>query len=155
MTDFLFFLGKFLLTAGLVCASYPVFTRPVRLLDDSGSDVTLTYPWLPMIIVGIMTYIITTIFFSVYSVAVDTLFLCFCKFFHVFEGSHQISLKNVPVFPGFSINYYLISRPLNENSFLLGVMVMPPAFKSNADKVLLIVNYFLPQKNKMTVNEIL
>jgi len=79
VTDFLFFLGKLLVTAVLVVASYWVFARPVRLLDDSGRDVVLVYPWVPMAIVGVMTYIIASIFFSVYSVAVDTLFLCFLE----------------------------------------------------------------------------
>jgi len=79
VTDFLFFLGKVLVTAVLVVLAGLVFTRPVRLLDDSGRDVTLVYPWVPMAIVGIMTYIIVTLFFSVYSVAVDTLFLCFLE----------------------------------------------------------------------------
>uniref|UniRef100_A0A1B6JVG8 Choline transporter-like protein n=1 Tax=Homalodisca liturata TaxID=320908 RepID=A0A1B6JVG8_9HEMI len=89
VTDFLFFLGKVLVTAVLVVMSYHVFTGQVRLLDDSGRDVVLVYPWLPMAIVGLMTYIIVSIFFSVYSVAVDTLFLCFLEDCERNDGSAE------------------------------------------------------------------
>lgn len=83
VTDFIFFLGKASLTAGMVVAAYNIFTRPVRLLDNSGQDVTLIYPWLSIAIVGFITYVVTSIFFSVYAMAVDTLFLCFCKYLYI------------------------------------------------------------------------
>lgn len=82
VTDFVFFLGKAFLTTGMVIAAYNIFTRPVRMLDNTGRDVILIYPWLPIGIVGFITYVVTSIFFSVYAMAVDTLFLCFCKYFY-------------------------------------------------------------------------
>lgn len=89
VTDFLFFLGKALLTAGMVAAGYNIFTRPVRMLDNSGQDVVLVYPWLPITIVGFITYAVTSIFFSVYAMAVDTLFLCFLEDCERNDGSQE------------------------------------------------------------------
>lgn len=89
VTDFVFFLGKAFLTAGMVVAAYNVFTRPVRLLDNSGRDVSLIYPWLPIAIVGFITYVVASIFFSVYSMAVDTLFLCFLEDCERNDGSQE------------------------------------------------------------------
>lgn len=89
VTDFVFFLGKAFITAGMVVAAYNIFTRPVRLLDNSGRDVYLNYPWLPIVIVGFITYVVASIFFSVYSMAVDTLFLCFLEDCERNDGSQE------------------------------------------------------------------
>lgn len=89
VTDFIFFLGKASLTASMVVAAYNIFTRPVRLLDNSGQDVTLVYPWLSIAIVGFITYVVTSIFFSVYAMAVDTLFLCFLEDCERNDGSQE------------------------------------------------------------------
>lgn len=42
--------------------------------------VELHYVQVPVVIVMIGTYLIASVFFGVYSMAVDTLFLCFCMY---------------------------------------------------------------------------
>lgn len=42
----------------------------------------LHYNLVPVVIVMVGTYLIATVFFGVYSMAVDTLFLCFRKRVH-------------------------------------------------------------------------
>lgn len=69
--DFLLFVGKFVLTFLLTAISFFVFsTKPLG----------LTYPWVPTVIVALITWLITASFFGVYTAAVDTLFLSFCKY---------------------------------------------------------------------------
>lgn len=48
-------------------------------LDSNIYDHKLNYNVVPVVIVMIGTFLIATVFFGVYSMAVDTLFLCFRK----------------------------------------------------------------------------
>lgn len=72
VTEFLFFLTKVLVTLGMGAVTYLYFTSD-RIIHE------LHYVQVPVAIVMIGTYLIATVFFSVYSMAVDTLFLCFRK----------------------------------------------------------------------------
>lgn len=67
VTDFLFFLAKVLVTMGMGAVTY----------FYAEQNKELNYSLVPTIIVMIGTYLIATVFFGVYSMAVDTLFLCF------------------------------------------------------------------------------
>lgn len=69
--DFLLFVGKFILTFLLTAISFFVF---------SSKPLGLTYPWVPTVIVALITWLISASFFGVYTAAVDTLFLSFCKY---------------------------------------------------------------------------
>ncbi|XP_058466253.1 choline transporter-like 2 isoform X3 [Malaya genurostris] len=71
VTGFLFLLSKLLLACGMAAVTYTFF--------DAGITKQLHYPFIPSILVFLGTYIIASVFFSVYSVAVDTLFLCFLE----------------------------------------------------------------------------
>lgn len=73
VTEFLLFLSKLLLTLGLGTATY-------FYIGTYAANQEIHYRITPTIIVMIGTYLITTVFFQVYSMAVDTLFLCFCKY---------------------------------------------------------------------------
>ena len=75
VTDFLFFLGKLFITVGVGALAYLFFATDITGFDNSG----LNYNIVPVIIIMIITFFIATMFFNVYSMAVDTLFLCFCK----------------------------------------------------------------------------
>ncbi|XP_060534569.1 choline transporter-like 2 isoform X2 [Cylas formicarius] len=76
VTDFLFFLSKVLVTVGVGAVAYLCFaTDLVSFIDNS----SLNYGVVPVIIIMIATYLIASLFFSVYSMAVDTLFLCFLE----------------------------------------------------------------------------
>lgn len=71
VTDFLFFLSKVLLTGAAGTATYYfVSTSPL---------IQLHYAAVPTTIVVIAAFLITSVFFGVYSMAVDTLFLCFLE----------------------------------------------------------------------------
>lgn len=73
VTDFLFFLSKLLISLGMGSLMYFYLTLEYSQLD-------IHYNLVPSIIVFIGTYLIACVFFSVYSMAVETLFLCFCKY---------------------------------------------------------------------------
>ncbi|XP_064552988.1 choline transporter-like 2 [Drosophila montana] len=72
VTDFLFFLSKLLLTAGAGVSTY-------YFLDNNPSVIQLNHKAVPTTVVVIGSFLITSVFFGVYSMAVDTLFLCFLE----------------------------------------------------------------------------
>ncbi|XP_063226689.1 choline transporter-like 2 isoform X2 [Bacillus rossius redtenbacheri] len=87
VTDFLLFLGKLMITAGMVALSFFVFDGTINVPN---LDVPrLNYYLLPVIIVGVATYCIACLFFNVYSMAIDTLFLCFLEDCERNDGSPE------------------------------------------------------------------
>lgn len=72
--DFLLFLGKICITAGIGILAFFFFTGRISLVKDHVPE--LHYYFVPLLLILIGTYIIATCFFSVYSMAVDTLFIC-------------------------------------------------------------------------------
>ena len=74
VTEFLFFLTKVLVTLGMGAVTYVYFTSDT-------APVQLHYVQVPVVIVMIGTYLIGSVFFGVYSMAVDTLFLCFREYY--------------------------------------------------------------------------
>ncbi|GLH00594.1 CTL-like protein 1 [Gryllus bimaculatus] len=86
VTDFLLLLGKLLITGGMVALAFYIFSNDVKVNEDDEYP-EYTYYLLPVIIVGIGTYFVTCIFFSVYHMAVDTIFLCFLEDLERNDGS--------------------------------------------------------------------
>ncbi|XP_043653901.1 choline transporter-like 2 [Drosophila teissieri] len=82
VTDFLFFLSKLLLTAGAGASTY-------FFLDRNPSIIQLNYIEVPTAVVVIAAFLITSVFFGVYSTAVDTLFLCFLEDCERNDGSPE------------------------------------------------------------------
>lgn len=83
MTDFIFFVGKIIITGATVAAFYFEFYEPpesIKGFTFVHKQPVLNYKWLPMIIVAAGSWVISSTFFHVYSIAVDTLFLCFRKY---------------------------------------------------------------------------
>lgn len=72
VTEFLFFLSKVLIAVGMGAVTYMFVT-------SQNQEGQLHYNLVPVLLVGLGAYLIATVFFGVYSMAVDTLFLCFCK----------------------------------------------------------------------------
>lgn len=70
VTDFLFFLSKILIAVGMGCITYVFVT-------SSANVGNLHYNLVPVLLVALGSYLIATVFFGVYSMAVDTLFMCF------------------------------------------------------------------------------
>lgn len=85
VTDFLFFLSKLLVTMGVGAVSYVIFATDITPIDNS----SLNYGVVPVVIIMICTYLISAVFFSVYSMAVDTLFLCFLEDCERNDGSAE------------------------------------------------------------------
>jgi choline transporter-like protein 2/4/5 len=72
--DFLIFLGKLCITAGIGVLAFFFFTKRISHAEKFVPE--LNYYFIPLLLVIIGTYIVATCFFSVYSMAVDTLFIC-------------------------------------------------------------------------------
>uniref|UniRef100_A0A171AMW2 Choline transporter-like protein n=1 Tax=Triatoma infestans TaxID=30076 RepID=A0A171AMW2_TRIIF len=72
VTDFLFFIGKLVITGSVVAGTYfLIFQRNTLNLHYEGA--------FPLLAIAVGSYLIAATFFGVYSVAVDTLFLCFLE----------------------------------------------------------------------------
>ncbi|CRK97982.1 CLUMA_CG011354, isoform A [Clunio marinus] len=76
-TDFLFFLSKLFISLGMAAVCYVYLTSEI--FHQHFPHVFLHYPLAQVVFIFLGTYIIATVFFGVYSMAVDTLFLCFLE----------------------------------------------------------------------------
>lgn len=79
VVTFLMFVGKATITLGLGAVAFFWFSG--RWIIDGFPQVTLYYYFVPVIIVVIGSYCICDLFFEVFEMGVDTIFLCFCKFY--------------------------------------------------------------------------
>uniref|UniRef100_A0A6M2DXS4 Choline transporter-like protein n=1 Tax=Xenopsylla cheopis TaxID=163159 RepID=A0A6M2DXS4_XENCH len=84
-TEFVFFMSKVLISAGMGALSYLYFGNDWAQLNDD----TLHYGYAPVILVVIGTFFITCVFFGVYDMAVDTLLLCFLEDSERNDGSPE------------------------------------------------------------------
>jgi len=92
VTDFLLFLGKVVITSTVALLSFFYFsgglTEKVPLdLADPGPK--LNYYFVPIFLITIGAYFIAACFFSVYAMAVDTLFLCCLVDMEKNDGSQE------------------------------------------------------------------
>ncbi|KAK7580290.1 hypothetical protein V9T40_000919 [Parthenolecanium corni] len=103
--DFLMLVGKLAVTVVVVIISYFTF---------SAGSLQLNYPWVVTIFIGIITWIISSAFFGVYSIAVDTLFLSFLRDSELNDGS-----QNKPYYMSPKMKYILKEnvheRKMNRN----------------------------------------
>jgi hypothetical protein len=74
ITSFLLFIGKGAIMAGTGVLGYVLL---MRLVPTSESP--YTYFAMPMLIILVMAYLVASCFLSVFGMAIDTLFLCFCE----------------------------------------------------------------------------
>lgn len=89
VTDLLLLFGKLLVVAGVGILSFFFFSGRILLPGSTFRSETLNYYWMPIITVVIGSYLISHGFFSVYSMCVDTLFLCFLEDLERNDGSLQ------------------------------------------------------------------
>lgn len=87
MTDFLLFIGKMVVVGIIGIASFFVFSGEIPGLQ--GYLPEMNYYLTPVIIITIATFFIASAFFSVYAMAVDTLFLCFLEDCERNDGSSE------------------------------------------------------------------
>lgn len=74
VTGFILLLGKLLVTGGIGVASFYWFTTPNPLKPDE-----LEFSIAPVVVCTIAAYLVTSLFFSVYDMGIDTLFLCYLE----------------------------------------------------------------------------
>uniref|UniRef100_A0A665UF96 Choline transporter-like protein n=1 Tax=Echeneis naucrates TaxID=173247 RepID=A0A665UF96_ECHNA len=89
VTDLLLFFGKLLVVGGVGVLSFFFFSGRIPLPGSTFRSETLNYYWMPIITVVFGSYLIALGFFSVYSMCVDTLFLCFLEDLERNDGSLQ------------------------------------------------------------------
>ena len=114
MVDFLLFVGKVVIVVGSGVTSYFAFSG---WFPELASEIpTLNYFFTPILFITVGTYFITSSFFSVYAMAVDTIFLSFLQDLKQNDGSPQkpyiMEKGNIE-----SIMKYEISHWLNNRSF--------------------------------------
>jgi len=85
VADFVLFIGKVLIVAIVSAITFFLFSNQVT----SALDIHLNYHFVPMIIIVLGTYAISSTFFSVYNMAVDTIFLCFLQDLEKHDGSPE------------------------------------------------------------------
>lgn len=85
VTDFLLLLGKLVIVGGVGIASFFIFSGKLE-VDQVPQ---LNYYFVPIIIITLSTYFIADIFFGVYEMGVDTLFLCFLEDIERNDGSEE------------------------------------------------------------------
>ncbi|XP_056143265.1 choline transporter-like protein 2 isoform X2 [Lampris incognitus] len=87
VTDFLLFLGKLLIVGLVGIFAFFFFSGRVKAFEDTAPH--LHYYWVPILTVVVGSYLIAHGFFSVYSMCVDTLFLCFLEDLERNDGSPE------------------------------------------------------------------
>ncbi|XP_045760351.1 choline transporter-like 2 isoform X3 [Maniola jurtina] len=87
VADFIFFLSKLLISIGVGFAVY--YLLEWNYVYEVTKGERLHYNYVPAVILSVATYLICTIFFNVYSMAVDTLFLCFLEDCERNDGSPE------------------------------------------------------------------
>ncbi|GMT31470.1 hypothetical protein PFISCL1PPCAC_22767, partial [Pristionchus fissidentatus] len=85
VTSFLLFLGKATISAGLGAVSYYYFSG--LWIINGLPQIQLYYYFVPIIITVVGTYFITSCFFDVYEMAVNTTFICFLEDSEQNDGS--------------------------------------------------------------------
>ncbi|XP_077463628.1 choline transporter-like protein 5 isoform X1 [Stigmatopora argus] len=82
VTDFLLLLAKLVVTASIGAFAYFFFSHQI----SHEAPILYSY-WVPVVVVALGSFLIASGFFSVYSMCVDTLFLCFCEDLERNDGS--------------------------------------------------------------------
>uniref|UniRef100_A0A4D5RA77 Choline transporter-like protein n=1 Tax=Scolopendra viridis TaxID=118503 RepID=A0A4D5RA77_SCOVI len=89
VTDFLLFIGKMTVVAGVGVLSFVYFNGAIPVDYIKDHTPALNYPVVPVLVIIVGSYAIASCFFSVYSMAVDTLFLCFLEDCEMNDGSQE------------------------------------------------------------------
>ncbi|XP_045575097.1 choline transporter-like protein 4 [Salmo salar] len=89
VTDMLIFFGKLLVVALVGVLAFFFFSGQIRLPGDTFQAEMLNYYWVPILTVMAGAYLIAQGFFSVYSMCIDTLFICFLEDLERNDGTMQ------------------------------------------------------------------
>ena len=80
VADYLLFMGKLAVTSIVGVTTFFICTGKIFPQYFEHLVPHTTYIWVPILAICLGTYLIACTFFSVYDMAVDTIFLCFCEF---------------------------------------------------------------------------
>jgi choline transporter-like protein 2/4/5 len=91
VTDFVLFIGRLLITAGVGVLGFYFFSKSFYIdpAYKAWFQPDLHYYWLPLIAVIIGAYFIAKTFLTVFEMAVDTVFLCALKDLSIHDGSAE------------------------------------------------------------------
>lgn len=89
ITDLLLLFGKLLVVGGVGLLSFFFFSGRIPISDTRFQSPGLNYYWVPLLTVVVGSYLIAQGFFSVYSMCIDTLFLCFLEDLERNDGSAE------------------------------------------------------------------
>lgn len=89
VTDFIILMGKLSVSVLVGVAAFCFYTERIPLVADFLPVPEVSYHWTPIVIICVGTYAIAWCFFSVYDMAVDTLFLCFLEDLERHDGSAE------------------------------------------------------------------
>lgn len=89
VADFLLFLGKAVITVGVTVGAFFFLDHriPIQVVDRLVPNTH--YSWLPVLTVAIGGFFVSSLFFSVYNMAVDTVMLCFLEDLERNDGSEE------------------------------------------------------------------
>jgi len=85
VTDFILFIGKLIVVGLVAAATFATFSSEAT----SSLNLNLNYNLVPMLVIIMGTYAIASNFFAVYSMGVDTIFLCFLEDIEKHDGSED------------------------------------------------------------------
>merc|ERR550519_3168387 len=72
-----------------LCAALSFFLFSGQIQEVADELPQLNFPLLPTILISLAAYLIASAFFSVYEMAIDTLFLCFLQDLEMNDGSAE------------------------------------------------------------------
>ncbi|KAL4219650.1 hypothetical protein ACF0H5_022222 [Mactra antiquata] len=130
VTDFVLFISKLLCVSAVGVGSFFFFNGQVSYLSDYVPE--LNYFFTPVILVVIGTYMIAACFFSVYSMAVDTLFLCFLEDLEMNDGtpdkpyymSKEFDIFNIESLYVFVLVFFQQIRVFRKKSISLALVAL-------------------------------
>ena len=89
-TDFILFVGKFLVMFSISGISWAIFSNSTAISNTLGIDVPdIDDYWLIVCVISLVSYFIASGFFAVYGMAVDTVFMCFLLDIEHNDGSKE------------------------------------------------------------------
>uniref|UniRef100_A0A8C5MY76 Choline transporter-like protein n=1 Tax=Leptobrachium leishanense TaxID=445787 RepID=A0A8C5MY76_9ANUR len=89
VTDLLIFFGKLIVVGGVGVLAFFFFSDKLKIENDAFKPPNLNYYWIPILTIVFGSYMIAQGFFSVYTMCVDTLFLCFLEDLERNDGSTE------------------------------------------------------------------
>ncbi|KAM7535105.1 hypothetical protein Aperf_G00000092581 [Anoplocephala perfoliata] len=91
ITDFILFVGKLVVSAAASCLAYAYLSGVIsdHLAIVPEQNLELNYLIVPILIIGVGSYLIAKAFFTVYEMGVDTIFICVCEDLELNDGSEE------------------------------------------------------------------